>query len=501
MNTTNITVSVEKKSSTERQITVSVLLENINSEVDARLKKLTPKIRVAGFRKGKVPLHMLQKQHSGAILDEIISDKIKEAYFKAIEQENLNPLGMPRIEVVSGMPDLGSKKAANTTDHAADSSAVNSATADPAAVTTNSVATNNADSNVGNNQSLLVFRALIEVYPEIELADLSQISIEKYETSVADEDVDAALKDMQRKNVKWIDAATNEPQRKIQNGDKIVIDFATKIHGETAEAPKKETEEKDVEFELGAGEMWPEFEAHLIDKVIGDKVEFTLTFPETHIERDVAGKTADFSVEIKELSSAELPPLDDDFAVKSGVTEGGVEALRAKVRAKTEGNVKTILQENFRETLLGKITELHASSFAAPSTFVDAEIKRLQEKMQRQFEALFGAKKTIELPRETFKGKAEQNIMSSMLLGKIAEVNNITADVQQVRAAVEKYASTYHKPQEAIDWYYADEKRLKGIESEIVTEAVFAYLEKTITITPKQVSYTEALALYKPSLF
>lgn len=437
-------VTVENLSSIQRKLTISLLAEVIDTEMQQRLQKLSAKIKLPGFRPGKVPFDLIKSRYQNAVHDEVVSDKIKESYLAALEQENIKPVGMPKIDIVAAKP-----------------------------------------------QEDFVYTALVEIYPEVKVGDLGQISVEKLDATVGEEDVDAMLEKMRKQNAEWIEVVDNS-QRKIQRGDKVIVDFTVKIHAEQA----KEESEKDVKFEIGGGEMWPEFETPLIGHSVGEEVAFTLTFPETHVDKSVVGKTADFQVKIKQLWEAKLPEIDDAFAAKHGVKEGGAEVLRANVRKRLEEELHNILQRHLNDSIVDKLIELNP--FEVPQSLVEAEITRKQEQMQNEFRMMFGKdKKPMEIPRQYFAEVAKKNVSTGIIFSELATANNVKVTPEQVRANVESKAVAYGKPEDVVNWFYADENRLKHIEAELLEKAIFDYIQQHIKITNKTIGYKEAVALNK----
>lgn len=478
-------VSVENLSNIERKLTISLPQKDIDAMVQKRLCEIVPKIRIAGFRKGKVPKKLVEKNYQGTVRGEIIEKEVERSYVAALEQEKIRPVGLPRIELAAPKKSV-----------VAENSVVSNAPEqEMAAVATTDVAAgvDSAD-NVGD---YFTYYAFVEIYPEVNIADLSSISVEKYETAVTEDDVASMLEKMRKQDAEWVEVT--DAQRTVQQGDKILVDFTTKVHVDASDTPTpvKEEEEKDVKFEIGGGEMWPDFEAPLIGKVVGDEVKFTLRFPETHIKKEVAGKMADFCVRIKQLWESKLPSLDEEFAKKHDVAEGGIEALRVQLRDNMEKNIKRYLADIFHASLCSRLVDLHAEAISVPRAFVQEEIKRERERMMERYKSMFRLKslpKSLDFPDTHFEKQARHNVLLSMLLGRIAELNNLKVDPEKVRAEIEKRVAGYHDPEGLVKWFYSDEKRVKSVETELLTEETFAFVEQQVKVVPQQISYQEAVA-------
>lgn len=550
----NITVTVESVDNTdkknEKKLIISIPRTEIDAEIQKRLIALVPKVSVNGFRKGKVPLKLVQARFTGHVTEEVLNDKVKETYFKAIEQENLHPVSMPRMElpktkdvldtpantnidanidanIAENTNSTNSTNSANTESmnvENVDTSTTAPSNANPDSTTNDTtVATTNATAipAIVNDPNFFTYYAFVEMYPEITIGDLNQIEIEKYTAQVTDEDVENKLNELRKKRAEWIKVA--DTQYAIQKGDKLLIDFTTKIHPvvNAATAPseaiqgegkeedkdknkgkdvekekekkKEETTEKNVEFEVGSGEMWEEFEAPLIGKERGAELEFTLTFPETHIDKDMAGKTADFKVKIKEVEVAKLPEINDEFTKAYGVETGGIDALRAKIRQNMEKEVEYILRQNLHDEITKKLVALHADSFVAPQSFVEEEIDRMSKDLQERFASLFGNKHSFKLPRTYFTEKAQQKVMASMLIARIIEDNNITVDTQQAYATLEKRFDNDDEYKKTMAWLAEDEKRLDATKENLKAEEAFKFIEQKAKVHLKEIGYKEVL--------
>lgn len=442
-------VSVENLTSIQRKLSISLPKDVIDTEVQQRLQKLAAKVKMPGFRPGKVPFDIVKQRYQAGVRDEVLSDKVRETYLAALEQEEINPVGMPKIDMTTTKP-----------------------------------------------EDDFAYTAIVEIYPEVKIGDLKQVSVEKLEAEVGEEDIDLAIDRIRKRAAIWHEVVDKQ-QRKIQMGDKVSVDFSAKVNSET---PKDE-KEQDVKFEIGGGEMWPEFEAQLIGHSVGDEVAFTLTFPESHIDKSVVGKTADFQVKIKQLWEAELPVVDDEFAVKhGGVKEGGVAALRVNVRKGLEENLSNSLKKHFDDAITEKLLEMNP--IEVPQALIEGEITRKQQQMVNELKMFMGkGAKLPQFPREYFADVAKKSVTVGIIFSELAKMNDIKVSPEQLRADIESkangYGAGYGKPEDIINWFYADDSRLKNIEAGLLEKAIFDYLTQQITISVKKVSCQEALSLNK----
>ena len=241
--------------------------------------------------------------------------------------------------------------------------------------------------------------------------------------------------------------------------------------------------------------MWPEFEAQFLGKSVGEEITFTLTFPDTHIDKEVIGKTADFKARIKQLWQTQLPPLDETFAAKHDIKEGGLDALCAQVQQTIENEARNILLRHLHNTIVDKMLALN--TFEVPQAMVENEITSKQQQMQKELQMYFSVKKLPEIPRDRFAEEAHKSVITGMIFSELAQTNNIKITPEQIKEEIEKRAANFAKPQEMINWFYSDENRLNHVKAELLEKAIFDFIKQQISITNKQISYEEALKLEK----
>lgn len=431
-------ISIEKISNLERRISISIPAEEIDKKAIQKLENMKGKVKLPGFRPGKVPLSVVKQRFGDSARNEVIADVIRDSYFEALQKENLHPAGQPKIE-----PSL---------------------------------------SKFGEP---LNYTATLEILPEITSIKMEKVKIEKLSADVTDKDVEEMLQKLLKQHAAW-----NEVERGATNGDQMLIDFEGKINNETFQGGSA----KDFKFELGSGMMLKDFEEALISAKAGDVKKFKIKFPKDYTDPNVAGKKADFEVTVHKVLAPELPKLDQDFFAKVGVKEGGEEALRAELRKNMQYQLEQAINNRFKNKLIDKLLEFNPIEL--PKILVDNEIARLQRHTKQQFAQYIresSAEKLPDLPREELEKPAERNIRLALLSGKIIDQQDIKADPNAVRAKVEELAKNYKKPDEIIKWYYQDQKRLQEIESIIIEEEVMKYLESQVNVVEKKVDFQEAI--------
>ena len=316
-------VSVESTGALERTMKVEVPEEKIATEVETRLQSLTKTTKIQGFRPGKVPLKLIQKRYGAGVRQEVVGELVQNSYYEAITQEKLRPAGMPTIDPL--------------------------------------------EAELGQG---LVYTAKFEVMPEIELVAVEELSVEKAQCDIVDEDVEKMIETL-RKQRQQFDVVSRE----AISGDKVKIDFTGKMDGEVFEGG----EAKDFELELGSHSFIPGFEDGLIGKKAGDEVTLDLSFPEDYQKKDIAGKEVEFLVTVHEVKGAVLPELNDEFFKDFGVTEGGKEAFVEEIKQHMGRESESALRNRLRDSVMNALHE--ANKIELPKAMIETE----QQNMAKQF--------------------------------------------------------------------------------------------------------------------
>ncbi|QAU34407.1 trigger factor [Janthinobacterium sp. 17J80-10] len=440
--------AVETLEKLERRITLTVPVEDVKQEVEKRLKVRARTAKAPGFRPGKVPMKMVAAQYGYQVETEVLNDKVGRAFNDAANANNLRVAGFPRIEPKGseGVPD-----------------------------------------------GQIAFDATFEVYPEVKFSDLTAAEVEKVVSEVSEAEIDKTI-DILRKqrvhyHVKGEQGAHGDggADQSAQNGDRVTIDFVGKIDGVEFAGGKAE----DYPFVLGEGRMLPEFEAATVGLKVGEAKTFPLNFPEDYHGKDVAGKTAEFTVTLKKLEWAHLPEVDAEFAKSLGVADGDLGKMRADIKANLErevsGRAKAKTKDSVMDALI-KITELEV-----PNALLDQEVERLSE-MTRQDMAQRGMQVgNVPFPPELFKPQAERRVRLGLILAELVKANNLQATSEQVKAQVEDFAQSYEDPQQVVKYYFSDRRRLAEVEALVLEENVVNYVLGKAKVSDKAVAFDELM--------
>lgn len=430
-------VGVEKKENLEVVVTVEVPTETVDESVAERIVKVGKTAKIPGFRPGKVPNKVLMQRFGEAARQEVLSEVLRSSLMDALTQENLNPAGMPAIDIKqfeSGKP--------------------------------------------------LIFTATFEEYPEIDVKDLEGVEIEKISSTLSESDIKKVLENMRKQHAKW-----NDVDRAAKNEDQVVIDFEGFIDEKAFDGGKAE----DVPLVLGSKSMIPGFEEGIVGSKAGDELNVKVKFPKEYQNGEVADKDAVFKIKVNKVQEAELPELDDKLAGSFGVKEGGIAKLREDVTKNMTRELENVITTRNKQFLIDAL--LAANEFKVPKALIDGEVNYLRDQMLKQFGGKIDEKNMPKLPDEMFTQEAKRRVTIGLLIGSVIKKDDIKADPERVKSLIKDAAKMYQNPKEVVDWYYQEKSRLNQFEMLAVENQVLDKLSEKAKIVKKELGYDEAMAV------
>ena len=442
---TRMALQIENLGSLDRKMTLEFARADLAKARDARLTQFGKNMKVAGFRPGKVPKNMVEKQYGMQVDFELQYDKATELFYEQSKKEGLALAGQPRLEPKS---ELGDDK--------------------------------------------IVFDAFFEVLPEVKVGDFSKAEVIKYSTDIGEAEIDRAIDVLRKQQVHYHPRGETGPHgdggsdTSAQKGDQVVIDFVGKIDGVEFAGGKADN----FEYVLGEGRMLPEFEAASLGLKAGDTKSFPLSFPADYHGKDVAGKTAEFTITVKSVNWAHMPVVDDAFALSMGVTEGGVAKMRSEVKENLVREVKRRITSLLKNEVMEKLNTL--CELDVPKSLVSSEQERLvegarQDLMQRGVPNA----KDAPIPSELFAEQALKRVRLGLILGELVKKQSLAATADQIKAEIDEQAATYEDPKEVVRWFYSNPSRLKDIENMVLEDNVIKYFTSLAKVSDKALSFEE----------
>lgn len=428
-------VSVETTSQIERRITIQVPAAEIDGAVSARLKDTAKNVRLNGFRQGRVPMSVVQQRYGQDVRNEVVSEVMRERYVRAITEEGLNPAGFPQIEP-----------------------------------------------SVNESGKDLEFVAVMEIYPQVELASIEGTEIERPVVTVSDADVDEMIETLRKQNAAWeeVDAAAAD-------GDQVTIDFQGYIGDEPFEGGSAEGHT----LVIGSNSFIPGFEEQLIGAKAGEEKTLNVTFPENYQAEHLAGKEATFKVTVHKVSSQKLPEVDAEFIERFGVEGGDQEKFRAEIKKNMTREASQAVDNRVKQQVLDALKKVN--EIPVPSALVQQETDGMKRQAAQQF-GLGEDFDVSQLPNELFEEQAKGRVQVGLLLAEVIKTNELDADDDAIKAKVAELAEQYQDPDEVVSYYMGNEQLKTQVKSAILEEKAVAKLLEQTNIKDVEMSYQQALA-------
>jgi trigger factor len=421
-------VSVESTGALDRRMTVQFPPDRVDSEVEKRLRALTRRVRIDGFRPGKVPLKIVQQRYGGGVYQEVLGEVLQESYREAIEQQGLVPAGGPSIEpkmMEPGKP--------------------------------------------------IEYVASFQVFPEVAVADLSDVAIERPVAEIDAADVEKVIESLRRQHQSW-----NEVQRPVAEGDRVTLDFTGTLNGEPFDGGQAEG----FAVEVGAGRLLKDFEAQLVGLEPGTEKTIDVPFPEDYPAENLRGQTVQFALKVHKVEEPRLPEVDADFARLFGIPDGDVDKLRAEVRANMTRELGQNIKARVKKQVMDALVERH--DFELPASLVRGEVDRLRAETEERFG---GASKTQPFPDSLFEEEAKRRVRLGLVVRAILTAERIELDRTRLDAELDTLAQTYEQPDEVKRHYRSHPQTMAGLESLVLEDQVVDWVLAKAQVTDKPSSF------------
>ncbi|MEL6199993.1 MAG: trigger factor, partial [Pseudomonadota bacterium] len=402
-------VSVETSGALERRMKVQVPAQQIDAQINERLKRVGRTARMEGFRPGKVPAKVIRKRYGPQVRQEVITELMQSSYAEAIQQEQLTPASNPSIEAEE--------------------------------------ATEGQD---------FTYTAVFEVFPEVTLKDLDKIEVRVPEVDIDDADIDRMLESLREQRASWepVDRAATE-------GDQALVDFDGFLDGE----PIENGSGKNVPVVLGGGQMLPDFDKGLAGAKAGDERSFDVSYPDDYPAEELAGKTAEFKALVQTVSEKVLPEIDEDFVKGFGVESGDLEQLRKEASENMAIELATKRRADIKQQVLDQL--LTHNPLEVPQSLVREESQTMQQEAMRQLGVTDPAEAP---PADNFLPGAERRVQVSLLVQAFIREEGITVERDRVEAKMRELFAGYDDSDGLVANYLSDPKFLQQIEPMVLED-------------------------------
>ncbi len=416
-------VSIENTSSLGRRLTIAVPAVQIKTEVDGKMNELSRTARVDGFRPGKAPQNLIKQRFGNQARQEAIGKVIEISLSTALDEQKLKPAGRPVVERI-----------------------------------------------INESDQDLEYIVTFEIFPEIKLAPISELKLEKYHVEVQEADIDKAIENFRQQFAEWIVV-----ERPAKQGDKLTVDYVSTLNGK----PYENNQGKDVSVELGSGLFIPGFEEGLIGASQGDEHVLELTFPEEWRMEKLAGKLVEFRIKVKAITEKKLADIDAAFAKKLGAESAEPEVIRNKVKQNLEKWVSNTVETRLRDEVIEKL--IKANPVELPKALIEQEVAILHEELHRQM----GDQAHEDCSHQGLEGQAKNRVALGLVLNELIKQENLVLDKQRVQNKINELSKRYGNAGFVESMYYESEELLNSIRNTVLIEQAIDLVLSKVTVLEK----------------
>jgi trigger factor len=432
----------------KRTLQVVVPAGELGKRFDSRLDEIKDRVQLKGFRKGKVPVPHLKKMYGRSLMVEVLQETVRDTSNQALADRNLRPAMQPNVTLPEDNAEI---------------------------------------ERVLSGESDLSYSMSFEVLPAIELADFSKLELERLVAEVDDTAIGEALDQLVQRSVTY----TPDEARAAEKGDRVTIDFVGKIDGEAFEGGSAEA----APIVLGESSFIPGFEDGLMGVKAGDERAVSATFPADYPVETLAGKDAVFDVKVKEVATATRPAVDDEFAKSLGTET--VDQLKELVKAQIAREYANVSRSKLKRQLLDVLEKGHA--FDLPPSLVDSEFagiwQQLEANLKQAGKTFADEGKSEEEVREEYRRIAERRVRLGLVIGEIADKNQLKITQDEMRRALMEQARRFPGQEKAVyEYYEKNPGAVAELRAPLFEDKVVDFILEKATPTEKTVSKDELFA-------
>ncbi len=423
-------IVVENVTDLTKKLTVTLPKETVEKALDKAYSKLKKEVNLKGFRRGKIPRAVLEKNFKEKVQAEIGEELVQETYFDAVEKESIEPVVHPEITEHS-FPEDGT----------------------------------------------FAYVAMVDVKPEFDLGGYKGLEVEKPITTVSDEEVDNELKQLQKQQSAL---QTAEEGHAISNDDMAIVDFQG-FHNEKA---MKEVQNENYSVDVGSHRLGAEFEEKLIGLKKGEKTLYEIDFPPEYQNPILAGKTVEFKVDVKDIKVRVKPDLDDEFAKDINEEHANLDDLKLEIQTRLKNEKEEALQGDLDDRIMGKLIDIH--EFEVPERLVNYEIqemlKQTEENLKRAGMTLESAGINVEDLIKNNREIAVKRVKGDFLLKKVAEVEEIKVADEDIQRGYQRIADQYNMTLDEVKGYFKKREEILPYMNELLNEKILNFLREEAKI-------------------
>ncbi|MFN5450406.1 trigger factor, partial [Bradyrhizobium sp.] len=430
----------------KHEFQVSVPAADLDAKADAKLVDLKDKVRINGFRPGKVPVAHLKKIYGKSVMAETIDQTIRDTNTQIFTERGFRLATEPKVTMPTEEAEV---------------------------------------EKILSGQSDLTYTVAVEVVPAITLADFKTFSVEKPVADITDADVDEAIKRLADANRSY---AAKAEGAKAESSDRVKVNFKGTIDGVAFDGGTGEG----IDVVIGSNTFIPGFEDQLIGIGVGETRTLKVAFPKNYLNNDLAGKDAEFETTATAIETPEEKVVDDEFAKTLGLES--LDKLKQLMRDRLAGEFNQATRQRVKRALLDRLDETH--KFDAPPSLIDEEFNLMWNSVKAEMDSsgkTFADENTTEeKAKEEYRTIADRRVRLGLVLSEIGEKNKITVTDDEVsRAVIERARSMPGREKEVWDFYRSNPQALAQLRAPIYEDKVVDFILELANVTEKKVSKDE----------
>jgi len=417
----------------EKELTISFDSKDIEPTIDSKLKELSKTLDLKGFRKGKVPMNVVRGKYYEQCFNESLSEHIEQNYIKVVLDEKLNPVSPPKISMEES-----------------------------------------------KDKSIYIFKALVEVMPEITLKNINKIKLETPVLKVKKEDLEKSVGKIAEQYKDW-----DIVDREAKAGDKIKADFVGTINGEEFENNKAE----DFLIEIGSKQLIPGFEEGLEGAKAGEEKKLDITFPDDYQDKKLASKPVNFVITVKEVMQSKVSEINEEFIKKIGVEDGTVETLHSKIEEGMKKDAETLIDSFVKKNVIAELSK--SQKFEIPKSLVHDEIHRIDKENNPNGDV----KISHDDMEKLYSKEATERVRAGLLLREIINVEKFTLSKENIDNWIDTVSRGQGNRAEIENYYLNNEDAKKNMESVILENLAVKWVVDNAKVAEKDYSFDELVEL------
>ena len=412
-------VDIDELNSVQRKVRVELPSETVAGEFSRVYNNLGRRVRVKGFRTGKIPRSVLQGMYGEEVKGEVRSHLVEESLGEIIRERGLQIVSRPEVEA----------------------------------------------NDLSENQGFS-FSATFEIKPDVAVENYIDIEVEKPKLSITDAQVESALERLQQSHARLEPVLNREI---VQKGDFVTLDFDGAIEGKSFAGGKGQN----YTLEVGAGHALPQFEDAVVGLKLNEPHRVEVKYPDEYPNQEIAGKVVEFSLIAREIKQKVLPSLDDEFAKDHGEC-ASLEELKDRMRARLAEELDRYQREDLKEKIIGHLIE--AFPFAVPPSMVERQTRYLLERYQQETPPQNRSTEPLEEVRKTFEARAIRQVQATLLIERIARREKIEVTDKELQDRVDGLIRVSSERAKAVREYYAHAEARDELRAQMVFERTVEFL-------------------------